>query len=173
MSCWVSACYACWFHARNVIEYLWLAQCLCLEQSKIRQTSSGRVVFDVIWLIYTFCCFKAGDFVWKPLFSFLFFQSPNIEHTCKDVSTELHYHFLKCTLISKFKFEYPVHNCFNLFATVTWSCTVSSQRRPRVSPFIPLVSTSWWASAINCDWWICSSMTLGHSRNSSQGSAER
>ena len=28
MSCWVSACYACWFHARNVIEYLWLAQCL-------------------------------------------------------------------------------------------------------------------------------------------------
>ena len=42
MSCWVSACYACWFHARYVIEYLWLAQCLCLEQSKIRQTSSGH-----------------------------------------------------------------------------------------------------------------------------------
>ena len=47
MLCWVSACYACWFHARYVIEYLWLAQCLCLEQSKIRQTSSGHVVVYV------------------------------------------------------------------------------------------------------------------------------
>ena len=47
MSCWVSACYACWFHAQNVIEYLWLAQCLCLEQSKIRQASSGRVVIII------------------------------------------------------------------------------------------------------------------------------
>ena len=27
-SCWVSACYACWFHARYVMEYLWLAQCM-------------------------------------------------------------------------------------------------------------------------------------------------
>ena len=49
-SCWVSACYACWFHARFVIEYLWLALCLCLEQPKIRQTSSGRAVLTYLFL---------------------------------------------------------------------------------------------------------------------------
>ena len=56
MSCWVSACYACWFHARNVIEYLWFALCLCLGQSKIRQASSGRVIFE--WSKWSFFLLK-------------------------------------------------------------------------------------------------------------------
>ena len=66
----MSVCYACWFHARNVIEYLWLAQCLCLEQSKIRQASSGQgIIPQEIGLSYVRCVFHIKkDFHMVPLF---------------------------------------------------------------------------------------------------------